>query len=67
MQENNGEAAPASDWCSDAVQTPPQRDAAILLSFPGIGRLNLATLLTEAFKSPGTHYNPEFAAKKTIQ
>ena len=51
MQENNGEAAPASDWCSDAVQTPTQRDAAILLSFPGIGRLNLATLLTEAFES----------------
>ena len=31
-----------------SAQPPPQRDAAILLSFPGIGPLNLATLLTEA-------------------
>ena len=29
-------------------QSAPLRDAAILLSFPGIGPLNLATLLTEA-------------------
>jgi hypothetical protein len=45
-----------SELASDAsaptpVQTATQRDAAILLSFPGIGRLNLATLLTEAFES----------------
>ncbi len=40
---------PASDACAQRpVQTATQRDAAILLSFPGIGRLNLATLLTEA-------------------
>jgi hypothetical protein len=40
---------PASDaYAPTPVQTATQRDAAILLSFPGIGRLNLATLLTEA-------------------
>ena len=43
---------PASDASAPTpVQTTTQRDAAILLSFPGIGRLNLATLLTEAFES----------------
>lgn len=43
------DCASSGDACEPvSVQPPPLRDAAILLSFPGIGPLNLATLLTEA-------------------
>jgi transposase len=44
---DNSEPACAAD-APVSEQTAKQCDAAILLSFPGIGRLNLATLLTEA-------------------
>jgi transposase len=44
----------ASDVCPPKPeQTATRSDAAILFSFPGIGRLNLATLLCEASESVG--------------
>ena len=47
---DHGEAAPGT-CVSSTEPTSIARDAAILLSFPGIGRLTLATLLTEASDS----------------